>query len=87
MGKGTAVKGKCDIDLVLVLNEVKDAAELKRKLPDIQTKIMEKLQLEGKGFEIDGSISTTKYSVQFTVKGNDEKIDVDLLPTFHFDGN
>ena len=44
MGKGTAIKGKSDIDLVLVLNEVKDAKDLKEKLPSIKQKIINMLE-------------------------------------------
>ena len=76
-----------DIDLVLVLNDVQDAAHLKRRLSDIKKEIIELLEDESKGFEIVGSISTSPFSVQFTVKGNHGSIDVDLLPTFYFEGN
>ncbi len=76
-----------DIDLVLVLNDVQDAAHLKRRLSDIKKEIIELLEDESKGFEIVGSISTSPFSVQFTVEGNHENIDVDLLPTFYFEGN
>ncbi len=76
-----------DIDLVLVLNNVRDATQLKRRLPDVKEEIISKLKYESKGFEIVGSISTSPFSVQFTVKGNHGSIDVDLLPTFYFEGN
>ena len=74
-----------DIDLVLILNEVKDAADLRRKLPNLKEKIKTKLRREERNFIIE-SMSETRFSVKFTVKGTNGKIDVDLLPTFHFEG-
>ena len=87
MGKGTAIKGKSDIDLVLVLNEVEDAKDLKEKLPNIQQKIINMLKENAESLTIlPWTISTTQFSVKFTVRGTHGNIDVDLLPTFHFDG-
>ena len=76
-----------DIDLVLVLNEVTNAADLGEKLPNIKNRIIQKLQREPKEFVIVGDISQTQFAVKFTVRGQHGDIDVDLLPTFHFDGN
>ena len=76
-----------DIDLVLVLNEVTNAADLRDELPNIKIKIIQKLRDAPKEFVIVGDISETKFAVKFTVRGKHGDIDVDLLPTFHFDGN
>ena len=87
MGKGTAIKGKSDIDLVLILNEVEDAKELKEKLPDIQQEIINILEKNAERLTIlPRRISTKHFHVKFTVRGTHGNIDVDLLPTFHFDG-
>ena len=87
MGKGTAIKGKSDIDLVLVLNEVKDAKDLKEKLPSIKQKIINMLEGNAGSLTIlQRTISTTHFHVKFTVRGTHGNIDVDLLPTFHFNG-
>ena len=87
MGKGTAIKGKSDIDLVLVLNEVEDAKDLKEKLPSIQQEIIKMLKENAESLTIlPWTISTTHFHVKFTVRGTHGNIDVDLLPTFHFDG-
>ena len=85
MGKGTAIKGKSDIDLVLILNEVEDAKELKEKLPNIQQEIINMLKENAESLKIlPWTISKTQFSVKFTVEGTHGNIDVDLLPTFHF---
>ena len=87
MGKGTAIKGKSDIDLVLVLNEVKDAKDLKEKLPSIKQKIINMLEGNAESLTIlQRTISMTHFHVKFTVRGTHGNIDVDLLPTFHFNG-
>ena len=86
MGKGTAIKGKSDIDLVLVLNEVTSAEDLKEQLPNIKLKILNMLRNAESLTILPHSISTTEFSVKFSVEGTYENIDVDLLPTFHFDG-
>ena len=87
MGKGTAIKGKSDIDLVLILNEVEDAKDLKEKLPDIQKEIINMLEEKAESLTIlPWTISKTHFHLKFTVRGTHGNIDVDLLPTFHFDG-
>ena len=87
MRKGTAIKGKSDIDLVLVLNEVRSAQDLKRQLPYIKLKILNMLRGNAGSLTIlPHSISTTQFSVKFSVQGTREKIDVDLLPTFYING-
>ena len=87
MDKGTAIKGKSDIDLVLILNEVEDAKDLKEKLPSIQQEI---INILGKNAErltiLPWTISTKPFHVKFTVRGTHGNIDVDLLLAFHFDG-
>ena len=71
----------------MVLNEVKDAADLRVKLPNLKTKIINKLTYERRDFTIVyGSISDSTYLVKFSVKGRHGNIHVDLLPTFYFAG-
>ncbi|XP_028407282.1 2'-5'-oligoadenylate synthase 1A-like [Dendronephthya gigantea] len=83
LGKGTAVKGKCDIDLVLVLNKVKDAEELKEKLPMIINDVIGKLKRNRAELAIiRNSLTDKTFLVKFSVQGKHVKIDVDLLPTF-----
>ena len=87
MGKGTAIKGNSDIDLVLVLNEVKGAEDLKRKLPSIQQKIIQLLKKNSQSLSIlPETIEPKQFHVKFSVKGTHKNIDVDLLPTFNSDG-
>ena len=87
MGKGTAIKRKSDIDLVLVLNEVESAEDLKEKLPGITQEISDMLQENAESLAIlRNTILKKKFHVKFTVIGTNENVDVDLLPSFHFDG-
>ena len=87
MGKGTAIKGNADIDLVLILNEVKSAEDLKTKLPSIQGKIIHLLKENSRRLAIlPETIKPTSFHVKFSVNGTYENIDVDLLPSFHFSG-
>ena len=87
MGKGTAIKRKSDIDLILVLNEVESAEDLKEKLPSITQEISDMLKENAESLTIlRNTILEKKFLVKFTVKGTNENIDVDLLPSFHFDG-
>ena len=71
---------------MLILNDVTDAADLRRKLNQITKNIMEKLRDYSFNFGIM-HLTQTPFAVKFTVQGTRGKIDVDLLPTFHFDGN
>ena len=87
MGKGTAIKGNSDIDLVLILNEVESAEDLKTKLPSIQGIIIHLLKENSRSLAIlPETIKPTPFHVKFSVKGTYENIDVDLLPSFHFNG-
>ncbi|XP_028412288.1 2'-5'-oligoadenylate synthase 3-like [Dendronephthya gigantea] len=82
-GKGTAVRGKCDIDLVVILNDVRDAKDLKTKLPSISEEIKTNLKRYPAGFTIvPGSLTDSSFLVKFSVEGTHKNIDVDLLPTF-----
>ncbi|XP_028412286.1 2'-5'-oligoadenylate synthase 3-like [Dendronephthya gigantea] len=83
LGKGTAVKGNCDIDLVMVLNEVEDAEELRKKLPTIINDVIGKLRRNRAELAIiRNSLTNARFLVKFSVQGEHGKIDVDLLPTF-----
>ena len=85
MGKGTAIRGKSDIDLVLVLNEARDAEELKDKLPSVQQKIVNMLKTNARSLTIlPDTILKNQFVIKFTVRGAHGNIDVDLLATFYF---
>ncbi|XP_028407355.1 2'-5'-oligoadenylate synthase 1A-like [Dendronephthya gigantea] len=84
LGKGTAVKGNSDIDLVMILNDVRDAEDLKRQLPGIKNDVKEKLRHLPRSFTIN-SLTDTTFSVKFSVEGKHGDIDVDLLPAFKFE--
>ena len=71
---------------MLISNDVTDAADLKGKLDQITKNIMEKLRDSSSNFGIM-HLTQTPFAVKFTVQGTRGKIDVDLLPTFHFDGS
>ena len=88
LGKGTAIKGKSDIDLVLVLNEVTDAADLREKIGRKKKEILELLtgSTQTRFKIVPDSVSETRFSVKFSVAGLEDNTDVDLLPTFPFQG-
>ncbi|XP_028412303.1 2'-5'-oligoadenylate synthase 3-like isoform X2 [Dendronephthya gigantea] len=84
-GKGTAVKEYCDIDLVMILNDVKDAQDLQKQLPKIKEEVKEKLRRYASAHIVPNSLTDTTFSVKFSVQGTNGNIDVDLLPTFKFE--
>ena len=87
LGKGTAIKDDADIDLVIVLNEVESAEDLKDKLPGIKSDIKEE-HLLNPFFpcKIQGAVQETKFALKFKIDDGDNCIDVDLLPTFAIGG-
>ena len=85
--KERQLKESLILTLSSFLNEVEDAKDLKEKLPNIQQKIINMLKENAESLTIlPWTISTTQFSVKFTVRGTHGNIDVDLLPTFYFDG-
>ena len=82
------MRGKADIDLVLILNDINTAAQLEESLPSIQNKIEQYLKSANDlGFNvIRHTITKTRFAVQFTVQTESEEIKVDLLPSFYFVG-
>ena len=72
MGKGTAVKEKSDIDLLMILpnNRVNSAKELEDKIQDIQDEIKRYLaNKEHPGFTVmPETINQTNTAVRFTVR-------------------
>ena len=71
----------------MILNDVSDAQDLKKKLPDIKKTVKEELRRCSKDFTIvDDFITVTDFSVKFSVQGTHGNVDVDLLPTFTFEG-
>lgn len=89
MGKGTAIKEKSDIDLLMILqnDRVNSAKELEDKIQDIQDEIKRYLlSKEHPGFIVMPDINQTKVAVQFTVRRGRNEIKVDLLPTFDVTG-
>lgn len=71
----------------MILNDVRNAQDLKRQLPEITGDIKEKLRRYPRGFTIvPNSLKDTRFSVKFSVQSTNGNIDVDLLPTFKFEG-
>lgn len=75
LGKGTAVRERADIDLVVFVNGLRSIADLQAArgelLDRIQAKVDEMLQIKAR--------TRTKYSLSFEWQGND----VDILPAFN----
>lgn len=75
------------MDLVMVFNGVDDAEDLKRKLPGINKQIEDTLRnYSGDVTIFPDSLKHNIFQVKFSVKGRHGQIDVDLLPTFKFQG-
>lgn len=75
LGKGTPIKGKSDIDLVVYLNGFSGMEEFKR----IRSDILRELETKAKTYHAGGlkDVKLTEYSVQGKFNGED----LDILPT------
>ena len=77
LGKGTAVKGKSDIDLVLMLKEYRDVRSLTRNL----SSVIASLKSCFNNFPGIHVKRTTPYCVQLEYShGSGEKLAIDVLP-------
>ena len=82
VGKGTAVKGKADIDCVVFLNDVKSMDAHKRKLQETKDCLEKCLKQSPYKDQItfDGQ---TRFAVKFKFRlDSSREFDIDLLPTF-----
>lgn len=77
LGKGTAVKGKSDADLLFVYADIKSIETLKSELP----KLLRELQsvLDRSNYEVT-SIKKSPFTIQFELKIDGILNEVDLLP-------
>ncbi|XP_028407258.1 2'-5'-oligoadenylate synthase 1A-like [Dendronephthya gigantea] len=86
LGKGTSVRGRCDMDLVMILNGVHDAEDLRRQLPAIKGQIKDTLgRYSGNITIVPDSLTDKRFHVKFSVESRLGEIDVDLLPTFKYE--
>ena len=84
-GKGTAVKDKADIDLVVFLNNVKTMEEHKRKLKKTKNRLELCLQQSDCPYRDQITFDEqTPFAVKFCLDLSRE-FDIDLLPTFTTD--
>ncbi|CAH3113461.1 unnamed protein product, partial [Porites lobata] len=85
IAKGTALKNNSDLDCVMVTKNIKDASQLRAKLPDVLCDLENRL---GSRIDLKWKLTfekETPFSLQFNVSRFShpkETIQVDLLPTF-----
>ncbi|WAR27467.1 OAS1-like protein [Mya arenaria] len=72
LGKGTAVKGKSDIDITLMVSEYSNVRDLVQDMPRILSELEESLQ-HVPGISVDGK---SRHAVQISLGGSS----VDILP-------
>lgn len=77
LGKGTAVKGKSDVDLVVFLAKLTTISELREKLNDI----FDRMKLYLNKYAGCKVIGTTPYAVQVSVNCHGHIHSVDILPS------
>ncbi|KAL4228409.1 2'-5'-oligoadenylate synthetase [Mactra antiquata] len=82
LGKGTSVKGKSDVDLILMLNENNDVESHMRELP----LILQRLEKFVKDKTAARHTNTTRFSVQAEMYCDGEWLDVDILPAVDLTG-
>lgn len=83
LGKGTAVKGRSDIDLVLMLNEYERVGDLMRDMDDVLKSLQRYIEHNTSARHQ----KTTRYSVQVELKCHSgHSHDVDVLPTVDLRG-
>jgi len=92
LGKGTAVRDKCDLDIILTVNQLSDPkdTDYSAKMNDFKLVLVDKLSNfqslhEGYTFEV---VSSNKYIVNCTVTDDtNRKMCVDLVPAMVLNGN
>ncbi|XP_031550004.1 2'-5'-oligoadenylate synthase 3-like [Actinia tenebrosa] len=89
MGKGTALKGRSDLDCILVMNGVRDARDLNEKISEILNQLRRLLSTDpliDQGWRI---MITRVNDFMVTIKMKhyrwSESVEVDILPTFDAD--
>ncbi|WAR27461.1 OAS2-like protein, partial [Mya arenaria] len=75
LGKGTAVKGKSDIDLIVMMSNISEVSDLTSKMP----KILQEMETSLQTFAGVSVVGNSKHSVQITFNG----LSVDILPTLN----
>nr|KAG5693114.1 hypothetical protein BaRGS_014064 [Batillaria attramentaria] len=76
LGKGTAIKGSADIDLVVFFNGLPTVDDLKRELPNLLQIIQDEVKDHSEWKGRVKQVKVTPYSVTFTLDGQK----VDILP-------
>lgn len=77
MGKGTAVRGRADVDLVMMLTNYENVRDLLEDLDDVLNKLENYLVSKTTA----SHLKTTRYSVQVEVTcTSGHKHEVDILP-------
>lgn len=85
IAKGTALKNNSDLDCVMITKNIKDASQLRAKLPDILCDLKKRL---GSSIGVKWKLTfekQTSFSLQYNMSRFSkpgDTVKVDLLPTF-----
>ncbi|CAC5393963.1 OAS [Mytilus coruscus] len=82
LGKGTAVKGRSDADLLFVYTDISSIEILKSKLPDLLKELQSVLARSPHKVT---SVKRTPFTIQFNIEVKGELNEVDLLPIIQLD--
>ena len=83
LGKGTAIRGSCDLDAVVFLREFRDMDDFLRKKDDVLEQIKYHLQQTNYCKRGDLRVNrVTAFFVNFELRVRQQWIAVDLLPAF-----
>jgi tRNA nucleotidyltransferase (CCA-adding enzyme) len=92
LGKGTAVRGDCDLDLVLFLNGYSTVADFKRNLSTITeslTDVICQWQWDSSGFNVDiieNKGRVVCITMNYDEEGETRSLPVDIVPAFTLRG-
>ncbi|XP_076103136.1 2'-5'-oligoadenylate synthase 1A-like [Mytilus galloprovincialis] len=82
LGKGTAVRGRSDADLLFVYTDISSIEMLKSELPALLEELHSVLD---RSPHIINSVNHTPFTIQFDIEVNKKPNEVDLLPIIQLD--
>jgi hypothetical protein len=95
LGKGTAIREKCDLDLVLFLNNYQTVSKFRQQLPDI-TRLLESAirnhrKWKDNGFDVavianKGRLICITMNYYSSEEGRTYRLRVDVVPAFRLAG-
>lgn len=82
LGKGTAVRGRSDADLLFVYTDIPSIEILKSKLPELLKELQSVLARSPHTIK---SVKRTPFTIQFDIEVKGQLNEVDLLPIIQLD--